>query len=236
MTSKYLQVLFVVVMEVLQFVGLLVAEGAEGGSCEHPLNGPVTNLAYLHVCLQPWFYNEWQWALRKTRGEPPFSDDHQRLVRVLAWCFAVGMAARAVPCWAEPCFYCSAREHFCAENGEAACTHAGRFHAFWRLPLRPNNYLWPGLWGHFAVCFLPSAANGDAYDRAQTMLLFATGGAAAFVVAYWGNPATAFDEGPALWCLVAIPQHAVTFAAAVRHRRATRNSRVGPPSIAGKLK
>jgi hypothetical protein len=89
---------------------------------------------------------------------------------------------------------------------------------YWRLPLRPNNYLWPGLWGHFALCFLPTLINGSAYDRWQVGLLFATGAALGFCVAYWGDPATAFDEGPGLWCLVAVPQHLITFLAALRYQ------------------
>ena len=52
-----------------------------------------------------------------------------------------------------------------------------------------------------------------------TRLLFATGAAASFVVAFYANPATAFDEGPSLWCIVAIPQHLITYFMALRWRR-----------------
>ena len=33
-----------------------------------------------------------------------------------------------------------------------------------------------------------------------------------------GNPETAFDEGPSLWCIVAIPQHLVTWLVVLKYR------------------
>ena len=101
------------------------------------------------------------WSLRRGLALAPVQ------VRAMAGAFALGMAARAVPCWGEPCDYCSSPEPFCEGTGAAACTRSGAFHAYWRLPLRPNNYFRPGLWGHFALCYLPTLANGAPYDRLQ---------------------------------------------------------------------
>mmetsp|Transcript_19524 Transcript_19524/g.35400 ORF Transcript_19524/g.35400 Transcript_19524/m.35400 type:complete len:342 (-) Transcript_19524:181-1206(-) len=212
------EVLFLVLMQVLQLIGILVAD-----RCEHPFNLPITYLSFIHLALQPWTYNEWQWAIAELRMQGGrsllnFTPQHKRLVRGLSWVFAVGLIMRAVPCFTEPCHYCSDGEHLCNPDGSPACTRQGVFHVYWRLPLRSNNYLWPGLWGHFALCFFPTAINGTAYDRLQMLLLFATGVAASFVVAYWGDPSTAFDEAASLWCLLAIPQHLIIFLAALRYQ------------------
>ena len=213
---------FVTIMEALQLVGLLVAD-----DCAGTLNRAVTYLSYIHISLQPWCYNEWQWAMSEMRTlmHPEAArtarrgEEHKRLVRGLSAAWCVGTLLRLVPCFREPCYYCAQREHFCAFDGSSACTMMGSLHIYWRLPLRPTNYLLPGMWGHFALCFLPTALNGDKYERAQMGLLFATGAAASFVVAFYANPATAFDEGPSLWCIVAIPQHLITYFMALRWRR-----------------
>lgn len=137
------EVLFVVLMEIFQLVGILVAD-----QCEHPANLPITYLSYIHISLQPWTYSEWQWALAALRGKA-FSSDHKSLVRGLACAFAIGMWMRAVPCTGPPasCHYCAKREHFCQSDGSPACTYQGSYHVYWRLPLRPANALWPCLWG-----------------------------------------------------------------------------------------
>ena len=64
--------------------------------------------------------------------------------------------------------------------------------------------------------------NGDGFDRVQMLLLFLTGAAASFFVARHGNPDTAFDEGPSLWCIVAIPQHLITWLMVLRYRHSHR--------------
>jgi hypothetical protein len=71
---------------------------------------------------------------------------------------------------------------------------------------------------HFALTILPGIINGGTYERIQTLLLFTTGAAASFYVAKLGNPETAFDEGPSLWCIVAIPQHLVTWLVVLKYR------------------
>ena len=201
------EVLFVSLMELLQLIGILVAD-----DCGNPVNLAVTYLSYVHITLQPWFYNEWQWALAARRGIQ-FASEHKRLVRGLAGAWAVAALFRLAPCISEPCYYCAEREHFCAPDGSSACTYMGSLHIYWKLPLLPVNYLCAGLWGHFSLCFLPSMINGGTYERLQMVLLFLTGAAAAFVVAFWADKKTAFHEGPSLWCIVAIPQHLVTFVA-----------------------
>ena len=71
---------------------------------------------------------------------------------------------------------------------------------------------------HFALAILPGLINGDRFEQIQMLLLFFTGAAAMFYVAYRGNPETAFDEGPSLWCIVAIPQHLITYVVCLWHR------------------
>lgn len=138
-----MEVLFVVLMEVLQLIGIFLAD-----RCDHPLNGPITYLSLIHISLQPWTYQEWQWALSALRGSDSFSTEHKRLVRGLAAAFAVGLWLRMVPCQTETgCHYCAEREHFCASDGSPACTRMGAYHIYWRLPLRPVNALFPGMWG-----------------------------------------------------------------------------------------
>ena len=135
------EVLFVLLMEVLQLMGIFVAD-----RCEHPLNPIITYLSLIHISLQPWTYQEWQWEIAELRGFR-FSDDHKRLVRGLAAAFAIGFWMRMIPCQSEPCYYCAEREHFCQSDGSIACTRMGAYHVYWRAPLRPVNALWPGLWG-----------------------------------------------------------------------------------------
>ena len=172
-------------------------------------------MMFFFVALQPFTFNEWVWAVTDLRGRVGiFSFEHKRLVRCLALAFAAGMAMRAIPCTTEPCYYCNDWEHFCDPTGGPACSRMGTYHSYWKLPLRPNNYIWPGLWGHFAISFVPTLANGGSYERRQMILVFVTGAAAGFVAAYLSNPSTAFHEGPALWSLLAIPQHLVMLIAA----------------------
>ena len=101
----------------------------------------------------------------------------------------------------------------------------GSYHVYWKFPLRPTNALWPGLWGHFSLTILPGIINGGTFERVQMLLLFSTGAVASFIVAYWGNPDTAFHEAPSLWCLIAIPQHAVTWLVVLQHRLANQKKR-----------
>lgn len=118
--------------------GLFVA-----GACGTPLNSAITYLSYLHISLQPYFYNEWQWAMTEMResgsnlGAGPSSyarrsDEHKRLVRGLSACWCVGTLLRLVPCipgtGTGECYYCAKREHFCAFDGSPACTYMGSLH------------------------------------------------------------------------------------------------------------
>ena len=132
---------FVTIMEALQLVGLLVAD-----DCAGTLNRAVTYLSYIHISLQPWCYNEWQWAMSEMRTlmHPEAArtarrgEEHKRLVRGLSAAWCVGTLLRLVPCFREPCYYCAQREHFCAFDGSSACTMMGSLHIYWRLPLRPS--------------------------------------------------------------------------------------------------
>ena len=87
------EVLYVLLMEVLQLIGILVAD-----DCSHPLNAPVTWLSLIHISLQPWLYQEWQFSLTELRGVFVFSSQHKRLVRGLAAAFA----SKALHCFAQP--------------------------------------------------------------------------------------------------------------------------------------
>jgi hypothetical protein len=107
----------------------------------------------------------------------------------------------------------------CSSDGLKACTHVGSLHYFWKLPLRSNNYVLPGLWGHFILIFLPSALNGGGFVRFQMMTMFMAGCAIPFLLAYLSDASTALDEAPALWCLALLPLHLATFASSSRNRR-----------------
>jgi len=225
-------------MECTRLVGALVA-----GRCGHPLNAPVSVLAYLLLCLRPWALNEWAWALSEhqrggpvaTGGKPVFSADHKRLVRWLALACAVGGALRLLPCLpgdgAPSCQRCAAGEPFCEPAGGSggdsgsggACARLGAFHVFWRLPLRANGHIAPGLWwGHVAVGVLPTLAAGGAYERKQLLLLLACGAGVGFFLARLGSdPATRADEAAALASLLAAPCQLLAFAAASHWRVTT---------------
>jgi hypothetical protein len=132
-------------------VGLLVA-----GECGAPINSAVTYLSYLHISLQPWMYNEWQWAMKELRergdkaksesaagvAQMGRSDEHKRLVRVLSAFWCVGTLLRLVPCipgaGTGECYYCAQREHFCAFDGSAACTYMGSLHIVRRSQKSPR--------------------------------------------------------------------------------------------------
>eukprot|EP00614_Pseudopedinella_elastica_P026112 CAMPEP_0172626338 /NCGR_PEP_ID=MMETSP1068-20121228/149725_1 /TAXON_ID=35684 /ORGANISM="Pseudopedinella elastica, Strain CCMP716" /LENGTH=147 /DNA_ID=CAMNT_0013435927 /DNA_START=1 /DNA_END=441 /DNA_ORIENTATION=+ len=90
------------------------------------------------------------------------------------------------------------------------------------------------MWGHFALTILPTLINGRFYERVQMLILFFTGVGVSFALAYAGDPETAFDEAPSLWCLVAIPQHLVTFFAAIYYQ-AKKHSSYGGGSASSSM-
>lgn len=207
-----IQLLCVAILSLLQLLGTLIAD-----NCSHPLNAPVTYFSFLLVILQPWMFNEWQWALAHYRGKP-FSSEHKKLVRVFALVFAVGMLLRSSPCTSSMCSYCARGEPFCASTGTPACVFKGTLHIYWRLPLRPANYLFPGFWAHFALCFLPTFVAGSKYERIQNTVLLLFGIILPFSIAYVIDRDVAFDELPALWSLALAPLHSVSFVFASKNK------------------
>jgi len=200
-----IQLLSVAILSSLQLMGTIFAD-----NCSHPLNAPLTYFSFFLVILQPWMFNEWQWALASFRGNP-FSKEHMTLVRVLAWAFAVGMLLRSSPCSSNMCLYCARGEPFCASTGAPACTFKGALHIYWRIPLRPANYLFPGFWAHFTICFLPTFVAGGKYERIQNLIILILGVFAPFSIAYMVDREVSFDELPALWSLALAPLHSVSF-------------------------
>lgn len=209
-----MQLLCIAMLSAFQLVGTIIAD-----NCTHPLNPLITYCSFFVIILQPWMFNEWQWALAHYRGKP-FSSEHKKLVRVFAWLFAVGMLLRASPCSNSniQCLYCARGEPLCASTGAPACVFKGTLHIYWRIPLRPTNYLFPGFWAHFMICFLPTFVAGSKYEKIQNVIFLVLSLILPFSIAFIVDREVAFDELPALWSLALAPLSTLSFVFASKNK------------------
>jgi len=173
-------------MEILQYFQYKVID-----QCNNKWNKILTEIGYLHICFQPFFFNIWLFAFTK---KPNFF--------ILKLCFfaALLLASRL--------FFVKSNELCDGNNeplcGKKTCAFSGEKHVAWNLRLRApgKNWFTPSIGLHFFMWVAPAIT---LLEFKPIIALILTGPYLGFMLT------NNIHEQPAIWCYTAIAQMIITY-------------------------
>lgn len=173
-------------MEILQFFQYKVIN-----ECNNKYNKFLTNLGYIHICFQPFFFNIWLYAFTEN---PDF--------RFLYMSFFAGLLLLSRLFYVKDNELCDANnEPLC---GKRTCAFFGNRHIAWNVRLRAAGKYWftPSIGLHFFMWAIPVLTM---FQVTPFVALLLTG-------PYLGILLTNnIHEQPAIWCYTVIGQMIVTY-------------------------
>lgn len=189
--SLYVPMAYFATMEALQAGSYFVVD-----DCGDNLNKITAFLAYIHICFQGVFVNWWFSYFTK-----PGSAYLKSIKNIMYLCTIGGvlMALRLVPY--------NFADNLCQANdaaqlcGATTCTKFGNWHLYWELAINAPNYVAQGMGLHFFMMFCIPIAFGHRSIAFWIQLL--TGPLLFYFL-------VGSREMPAIWCLFATTQLAVS--------------------------
>ena len=172
-------------MEILQYFQYQVID-----ECHNPTNRFLTDVAYIHICFQPLFFNLWLFAFTKN---PPF------LFLYMSFLAGLLLISRLFFVKDDNSNLCDTKhEPLC---GKLTCSFSGEKHIAWNIRLRNTDYITPSIFLHFFMWTIPILT---LFQIKPVIALILTGPYLAYVT-------NNIHEQPAIWCYTAIAQVILTY-------------------------
>lgn len=157
--------------------------------CGDPVNEFLTQVGWLHICAQPFFFNMWiSWFI----PDKEKSDLYFRYVCGASFIAFLFLASRLYVPDGRLCHM--GMEMLC---GPVTCAYQGQWHIAWDVALRGASYSSPSIFLHAFLMFVPGMLAGRWVITGSVMLLGAL--LPMFLV-------RDFHEAPVLWCFFSTVQ------------------------------
>lgn len=181
-----LGIAYFALMEILQYFQYKVID-----QCNNKWNKILTEIGYLHICFQPFFFNIWLFAFTK---KPNFF--------ILKLCFFAALLLASRLFFVKYNELCDGKnEPLC---GKKTCAFSGEKHVAWNLRLRApgKNWFTPSIGLHAFMWIAPALT---LLELKPLLALILTG-------PYLGVILTNnIHEQPSIWCYTAIAQMFITY-------------------------
>ena len=172
-------------MEIIQYFQYKVIN-----QCNNAENKFLTNLGYIHICFQPFFFNLWLFAFTK----------HPNFV-FLRMAFFAGLLLASRLYVTDDDLCDGKNEPLC---GQTTCAFSGNRHVAWNVRLRAPGKYWftPSIGLHFFMWVIPVLT---IFQLKPFLAMLLTGPYLGFLLT------NNIHEQPAIWCFTAIGQTLLTY-------------------------